>query len=45
MSLDVGLQQDKVEELFRAIDLDADGRIDYEDFLAGMQDKTGIGHL
>lgn len=35
-SLDVGLQHEKVQELFRAIDLDGDGQIDYEDFLAAF---------
>jgi len=43
VSLDVGLQHDKVEELFRAIDLDADGQIDYEDFLAAFAPDLGEG--
>ena len=44
VSLDVGLQNDKVEELFRVIDLDADGRIDYEDFLAAFAPDSSEGN-
>ena len=32
-SMEIGLKSDKVDELFRALDLNSEDRIDYEDFM------------